>query len=111
MIDFLTEAKEMLDQMIEWRRDLHRHPELRFQEVRTAGIAARHLLSLGIETRTGVGKTGVVGVLKGRRESPVVLLRFDMVHAPPGKNDVEYHPKRWVMQACGHDTHVAMGLA
>ncbi len=113
MIDFLTEAKEMLDQMIEWRRDLHRHPELRFQEVRTAGIAARHLLSLGIETRTGVGKTGVVGVLKGRRESPVVLLRFDMDALPlQEENDVEYASQTaGVMHACGHDTHVAMGLA
>ncbi len=113
MIDFLTEANEMIDQMIAWRRDLHRNPELRFQEVRTAGVVAEHLRSLGIETQTGIGKTGVVGIIKGRKESPVVLLRFDMDALPlQEENEVDYASQvAGVMHACGHDTHVAMGLA
>lgn len=95
------------------RRDLHRNPELGFQEFRTAGIIASELSQLGIETQTGVAKTGVVGLLDGGKgEGPVVLLRFDMDALPiqeeTGAPYASEHPG--VMHACGHDGHVAIGL-
>jgi amidohydrolase len=92
------------------RRDLHQHPELGFQETRTAALAAERLRSLGYDVRTGVGRTGVVGV-KGDG-GRCVLLRADMDALPIEEaNDVPYrsrHPGR--MHACGHDGHVAIGL-
>jgi amidohydrolase len=92
------------------RRDLHQHPELGFQETRTAALAAERLRSLGYDVRTGVGRTGVVGV-KGEG-GRCVLLRADMDALPIEEaNDVPYrsrHPGR--MHACGHDGHVAIGL-
>ena len=112
MIDFIRESREMTQQLSAWRRDFHRHPELRFEEVRTADIVAAHLRSLDIETHTSIGKTGVVGLLEGQRQSPVVLLRFDMDALPISEeNAMEYASQNpGVMHACGHDTHVAMGL-
>jgi amidohydrolase len=92
------------------RRDLHQHPELGFQETRTATLAAERLQSLGFAVRAGVGRTGVVG-LKGDG-GRCVLLRADMDALPIEEaNDVPYrsrHPGR--MHACGHDGHVAIGL-
>src|SRR5688500_11252317 len=67
---------------VAWRRDIHQHPELGSREVRTAKIVADHLRSIGIETKTGVAHTGVVGVLKGGRPGPVILLRADMDGLP-----------------------------
>ena len=63
-------ASEVMSKVIGWRRDLHRHPELGNREVRTAGIVAEHLRQLGLEVRTGIARTGVVGVLAARRPSP-----------------------------------------
>lgn len=109
--------------VIDWRRDLHEHPELGNSEVRTAGIVAKHLESLGIEVRTGVAKTGVVGILKGGKPGPVVALRADMDGLPvtervnlpfASKVKTTYNGQEvGVMHACGHDTHVAilMGVA
>ena len=65
-----------------WFRDFHQHPELGLEEVRTSGIVAAHLRSLGLEVRTGVGKTGVVGLVKGSRPGPTVALRADMDALP-----------------------------
>ena len=65
MSDYVAEAKEIERDLFAWRRDLHRHPELGFAEVRTAGIIARHLSELGLKVQTGVGRTGVVGLLEG----------------------------------------------
>ena len=98
--------------MVAWRRDLHRHPELGFAEVRTAGIVARHLSELGLEVQTGIGKTGVVGLLEGRQPGPVVMLRFDMDALPiTEENATDYVSQTpGVMHACGHDGHVAIGL-
>ncbi len=112
MTDFRTAAEQMRDQLIAWRRDLHRHPELAFQEQRTAGIAAAHLSALGYRVQTGVGKTGVIGVLEGARPGPVVMLRFDMDALPiTEENDVDYASEvPGCMHACGHDAHVAIGL-
>jgi len=111
--DFNNEASALFDQLVAWRRDFHRHPELGFKETRTAGIVARHLNDLGMEVQTGVGQTGVVGLLQGEQPGPSVLLRFDMDALPiTEENDVEYASGQpGVMHACGHDGHTAMGLA
>lgn len=111
------------DKVIAWRRDIHQNPELSYQETRTAALAAEHLKKLGIEVRTAVGVTGVVGVLKGGKPGPVVALRADMDALPvEEKVDLPFASKakaQWlgqtvpVMHACGHDAHVAilMGVA
>ena len=113
-------AADVNAQVIAWRRDLHEHPELANREVRTSGIVAAELKRLGLEVRTGVAKTGVVGVLRGERPGPVMALRADMDALPvteqvevPFKSTVttEYDGKRvGVMHACGHDAHTAMLL-
>jgi amidohydrolase len=104
--------------VVSWRRDIHQHPELSFQEARTAQLVAAHLRSLGIEVRTGVGGHGVVGVLRGGRPGPVVALRADMDALPVTEEvDLPFRSRVraqsdgqevGVMHACGHDTHVAM---
>jgi amidohydrolase len=112
MTDYVAEAKEIERDLIAWRRDLHRHPELGFAEVRTADIVARHLSELGLEVQTGIGKTGVVGLLEGRQPGPIVMLRFDMDALPiTEENATDYVSQTpGVMHACGHDGHVAIGL-
>jgi amidohydrolase len=99
--------------MIRVRRDLHRHPELGFQETRTAGIVAERLTGLGLEVQTGVGQTGVVALLEGERPGPTILLRFDMDALPMTElSEGAYTSQNsGVMHACGHDGHTAMGLA
>lgn len=109
--------------VIAWRRDIHQHPELSFQETRTAKLVADHLKALGLEVRTGVGGNGVVGTLVGGKPGPVVALRADMDALPvteqlsvPFKSTVraKYEGQDvGVMHACGHDNHVAilMGTA
>ncbi|MCS7178249.1 MAG: amidohydrolase [Anaerolineae bacterium] len=112
MIPWLTAAQSKREQLIAWRRDFHRHPELAYAEERTASIVAAHLERLGYRVRTGVGRTGVVGVLEGARPGPVVMVRFDMDALPiTEETGAEYAstiPGR--MHACGHDGHVAMGM-
>ena len=121
-----TLIKTRIDQMavaiepkvVAWRRDFHQNPELGNRELRTAGKIAAHLHALGIEVQTGVGKTGVVGLLKGGKPGPVVALRADMDGLPVTervnlafKSTVmtEYNNQQTgVMHACGHDSHVAM---
>jgi amidohydrolase len=109
--------------IIEIRHDLHQHPELGNRETRTAGVVAAHLRALGIEVRTGVAHTGVVGVLRGGRPGPTIAIRADMDALPVTENT----PMPWkstvrtqylgqdvgVMHACGHDVHTAvqMGVA
>jgi len=109
----LDEAFAIGDETIAIRRDFHRHPELGLEEVRTAGIVAEKLHELGLEVTTGVGKTGVVGLLCGQKESPVLLLRFDMDALPileeTGVDYASQSPGK--MHACGHDSHVAVGLS
>ena len=109
--------------VIEWRHDIHEHPELSNREFRTAQKVATHLKALGLEVETGVAHTGVVGLLKGKRPGKVVALRADMDALPvEERNDLPYRSKEIgefmgnkvpVMHACGHDTHVAilMGVA
>lgn len=104
--------------MVNWRRDIHAHPELSGQEVRTAKLVAEHLKRLGMEVQTGVGGTGVVGILRGGLPGKVVALRADMDALPVPENTnlpfaskvkATYLGKEVpVMHACGHDAHVAM---
>lgn len=109
------DAEALFPQLVRWRRDFHAHPELGFEETRTAGIVAEHLHSLGLEVSTGVGKTGVVALVEGDAapaDAPTVLLRFDMdalpVHEETGLPFASQTPG--VMHACGHDGHTAIGM-
>jgi amidohydrolase len=112
-IDFKAAAEALREETVARRRDLHKHPEIAFEEVRTAGIVADELNRLGLEVQTGVGKTGVVGILEGAQDGPTVLWRADMDALPVAEeNDVEYKstvPGK--MHACGHDGHTAIGLS
>ena len=111
-------APQLEAKAIAWRRDIHQHPELSNREVRTSKLVADHLRSLGIEVRSGIAKTGVVGVLRGGKPGPVVALRADMDALPvaeevdvPFKSTVRstYNGQDvGVMHACGHDAHVAI---
>jgi amidohydrolase len=106
-------AGELHQKAIDTRRDIHRYPELGFQEKRTSALVADRLRALKFdEVRTGVGVTGVLGVLKGGRPGPVVAVRADMDALPvPELIDVPYKstvPN--VKHACGHDGHTAMAL-
>ncbi len=101
-----------LDELVATRRDLHAHPELGFEEVRTSGIVATRLKALGLEPRTGVGRTGVMARITGGKPGKTVLLRADMDALPiVEENDVPYrsqNPGR--MHACGHDCHTSILL-
>jgi len=120
----VTAKADALEQkVIAWRRDFHQNPELGNQEKRTADIVAKHLQSLGLEVKTGVAKTGVVGILKGGKPGPVVALRADIDGLPvvervnlpfASKVKTQFNGQEvGVMHACGHDTHTAilMGVA
>ena len=111
-MDFLAEAKHIEPEIVRTRRALHQHPELAYHEVETSKLVADRLESLGIGVRRNVGKTGVLGVLKGGRPGRVVALRADMDGLPVQEtSDVDFRSKvDGVMHACGHDTHVAMLL-
>lgn len=109
----LKEALAIKKGTIELRRDFHRHPELGFQEERTAAKVAKTLTDLGLDVTTGVAKTGVIGLLRGTSASPVLMLRFDMDALPiteeTGAPYASEEPGK--MHACGHDSHVAVGLS
>lgn len=106
--------------MIELRHDIHQHPELGNRETRTAGLIAGELRRLGLEVRTGVATTGVIGILRGGKPGPVIALRADMDALPiTERNDLPFKStltttylgrETGVMHACGHDTHVAAQL-
>ena len=116
-------AREIEPKVIAWRRHIHEHPELSNREVQTGELIAAHLRKLGMDVQTGIGKTGVVGILKGGKPGKVVALRSDMDALPvveesdlPFKSTVktEYIGQQvGVMHACGHDAHMAilMGVA
>ncbi len=107
-MNLLEEAQALAADLTAIRRDLHRHPELSFQEVRTAGIAAKEMEVLGFSVRTGIGRTGVIAELHNG-EGPVIALRADMDALPIQEANthdfVSENPG--VMHACGHDGHVA----
>ncbi len=113
----------LMPKIVEWRRHIHQNPELGNREVKTAKYVEDHLRRLGMEVRTGIAKTGVVGILKGSQPGPVIGLRADMDGLPvTERNDLPFRSRATgeyngqtvgVMHACGHDTHVAilMGAA
>jgi metal-dependent amidase/aminoacylase/carboxypeptidase family protein len=109
--------------VVEWRRDIHQHPELGNREFRTAALVASHLEALGLEVRTGIAHTGVAALLTGGRPGPLVALRADMDALPvteqtglpfASRVTTEFAGQQTgVMHACGHDAHTAilMGVA
>ncbi|WP_295217853.1 amidohydrolase [uncultured Brevundimonas sp.] len=111
-------VQRVMPEVVAWRRDFHQHPELGFAEARSAGVIADHLRSLGLEVRTGVGKTGVVGILRGARPGRTVALRADMdalpVQEATGLDFASTATGTYmgntvpVAHACGHDMHMAM---
>jgi len=111
MADQLT-PQELLD-LRALRRDIHRHPELGFQERRTAGIAAKYMQARGLEVRTGVGRTGVVGLLRHPKAKKVLAIRADMDALPVQEVEGREYGSETpgVMHACGHDGHTATLLA
>lgn len=121
--ELASRTVQVTQKVVAWREDIHQHPELGTQEVRTSKLVADHLRSLGIDVRTNVGGHGVVGVLRGGKAGRVVALRADMDALPvtemvdlPFKSTVKtmYQGHEvGVMHACGHDNHVAilMGVA
>ncbi len=110
----------VMPKVVTWRRDIHEHPELSGEEVRTSKLVADALKAMGIDVRTGVGGYGVVGLLKGGRPGPVVALRADMDGLPvEEQTELPFKSKArgayrgapvGIMHACGHDSHVAMLL-
>ena len=116
-------AEQVMSKVIAWRRDFHQNPELSNRETRTSKIVADHLKSLGLEVRTGIAKTGVVGVLRGGKPGPTIAFRADMDALPVTERvDVPFkslvrttynNVETGVMHACGHDGHTAilMGAA
>ena len=108
----ITVPQRLADDVVLIRRDLHMHPELGFREHRTAGIIADRLRSLGYDVHEGIGTTGVVGILKGRKAGRTIMLRADMDALPIlEERDHAYRSQAdGTMHACGHDGHVAILL-
>jgi len=106
-------AQVLAERTVALRRDLHQHPEIAFEEVRTMGVVAERLRALGLAPRTGVGKTGVVALWDSGRPGPTVLARADMDALPvPDEKDVPYRSlSEGKMHACGHDGHTAVLLS
>ena len=121
--DLEAEIKAVDGKIITWRRDFHQNPELSNREVRTSGIVAEHLKSLGLEVETGIAKTGVVALLRTGKAGPTIAIRADMDALPVAeRTDVPFKSvakssyrgeEVGVMHACGHDSHTAilMGVA
>ena len=109
---------KLMPKIIKWRRHIHKNPELSNREFKTAKYIEAHLRSLGLEVKTGIAKTGLIGILKGTQPGPTIGLRADMDALPvkervdipfASKVVADYMGKQTpVMHACGHDTHVAM---
>ena len=101
-----------VEEMVATRRDLHAHPELAFEEVRTSALVAERLRAIGLEPRAGVGKTGVLATVRGATAGKTVLLRADMDALPiQEENSVPYRSQTpGKMHACGHDCHTSILL-
>lgn len=112
MASTIEVPQALAEQVVATRRDLHVHPELGFEEIRTGDMVATRLRSLGYEVHTGIGTTGVVGLLKGSKPGKTVMLRADMDALPlleeTGHDFASSIPGK--MHACGHDGHVAILL-
>jgi amidohydrolase len=111
-----SDIDELVPDMVAFRRDLHKHPELAYEEVRTSGLVAQRLHSLGLEVQVGVAQTGVVGLLRGGASQPgakTLAIRADMDALPIHEmNELDYRSTvEGKMHACGHDGHTAIALA
>jgi len=106
------QVADLNDELINLRRDFHMHPELSFEEWRTSKVVLDYLNSLGLEVKGGIAKTGVVGILRGKKAGGTILLRADMDALPiQEENEVSYKSiNEGKMHACGHDGHTAMLL-
>ena len=111
-MSLIESVRPLKDKLTAIRRDIHAHPELAFEEHRTAELVARHLEALGIETHRGIGGTGVVGVVRGRRGLRAIGLRADMDALPITERNEFAHKStiQGCMHACGHDGHTTMLL-
>jgi amidohydrolase len=117
----MAQATAIEHELIQWRRHIHRHPELSNREVETAAYVEAHLRKNGIEVQTGVAHTGVVGLLRTGKPGPVIAIRADMDALPVTEKDnlpfastvkAEFNGKETgVMHACGHDAHTAILMA
>src|SRR3989442_3498286 len=111
-----SDIDELVPDLVALRRDLHEHPELSFEEVRTSGIVAQRLQAMGLEVQTGIAKTGVVGLLRGGASKPgakTIAIRADMDALPVHElNEIDYRSTiDGKMHACGHDGHTSILLA
>ncbi|WP_339185671.1 amidohydrolase [Brevibacillus sp. FSL K6-6036] len=108
--EILAKASVLREQIVAWRRDFHQNPELSFEENRTSDIVAGHLEKLGLEVKRGLGRTGVVGILRGKQPGLTIGLRADMDALPiHDQKDVAYRSTvDGKMHACGHDAHTSM---
>src|SRR5205809_6672895 len=110
-----SDIDELVPDMVALRRDLHEHPELAFEEVRTSGIVAQRLRTLGLEVQAGVAKTGVFGLLRGAGNpgAKTIAIRADMDALPIHElNEIDYRSTvDGKMHACGHDGHTSIALA
>lgn len=112
-VSIRPEVQDIQNEIVKTRRDIHKHPEMGFEVHRTAAIVAERLKSWGIDTNEKVGKTGVVGMLRGQKKGPTIALRADMDALPIHEttNTPYQSVNAGVMHACGHDGHTAMLLA
>ena len=103
------EVKRKRDALVALRRKLHQMPELGFKETQTAAIIAERLRAAGLKVQTGVGKTGVVGVLDGAQLGPTLMIRADMDGLPvTEQTGLPFASTNSIMHACGHDGHMAI---
>ena len=111
-IKIRPEIQSLEETIVSTRRDIHQYPELAFDEHRTSELVAKRLTSMGLDVQTGVGKTGVVGTLKGNQDGKTIALRADMDALPMQEtSDIAYKSVHdGIMHACGHDGHTAMLL-
>ena len=109
---FLSEAKRLAGRLSKIRRQIHMHPELGFQEKRTSALVAKELREIGVSVKTGVAKTGVVGLLRGAHRGKTIALRGDMDALPiTERNNTPYRSRvDGVMHACGHDANTTTVL-
>ena len=111
-IDIKNEIGEIKEEMVWMRRDLHMHPELAFKEERTASLIADRLKALGMEVKTSVGVTGVVGLLDTGKPGPTLMIRADIDALPITEQEKKSYSSRieGSMHACGHDGHTAVAV-